>query len=471
MPTTINSAQTGSLLLFTAGDTVTITPTGSLDGSGISAGASAARATIAIDGALISDNVGIDLGAFDTDVYDDYGGNTIRIGATGSITAAGAYTIHLTSSGNTVINEGHLSSGMGSNVYLEGGNQSFTNSGTLTGGLAIFQDTYAGPGTPTSTIDNEGTMEGIVLRGGDVTVTNSGTLDDSYASLFGYGDAADTITIVNATTGVMTAGQFAINLPNTVHVTNRGILDGAISFGGGADYLFNTGQILRQDGFGTSVRMGDARDTYIGRGTVEGSVDMGDGNDFVRLVGQTTTVLGGTGTDTLVSNSDVLGSTDFETIRLFGAADADITADSTDSTLIGNMGDNTIRGGDGDDTLKGKAGADVLLGEGGEDSLFGGTGADVFMFEDIRGLSYYRGASDRIEDFVSGTDVIDLSGIDSFSTYLGTSSFSGFGTVEVRYRNASGDGEIQIDYDGDGTKDVVIMVTGVTSFTSADFVF
>ncbi len=68
--------------------------------------------------------------------------------------------------------------------------------------------------------------------------------------------------------------------------------------------------------------------------------------------------------------------------------------------LIGNAANNELRGGDGNDVLYGAEGAD---------RLWGGKGNDTFVYGKINESS--AAAPDRIEDFVSGQDKVDVSGI------------------------------------------------------------
>lgn len=72
-------------------------------------------------------------------------------------------------------------------------------------------------------------------------------------------------------------------------------------------------------------------------------------------------------------------------------------ADGSDfaDRLIGNSADNVLRGQKGDDMLEGRAGADKLI---------GGEGADTFRFS----TAPIANVVDRIEDFVTGTDRIEL---------------------------------------------------------------
>ena len=81
----------------------------------------------------------------------------------------------------------------------------------------------------------------------------------------------------------------------------------------------------------------------------------------------------------------------------------------------------------------------------------------------------------RVEDFVTG-DKIDLSTIDADTVTANDQEFDFLGTVaftdkagELRYEGSGSDVLVQGDVDGDGTADLELTVTGVSSLTSDDF--
>lgn len=76
---------------------------------------------------------------------------------------------------------------------------------------------------------------------------------------------------------------------------------------------------------------------------------------------------------------------------------------------IGGRGDDVIIGNDADNILKGNAGNDVLYGGAGKDTLWGGTGQDIFVFSAVTDSLYAQ--PDRIMDFSTGLDRIDLQGL------------------------------------------------------------
>lgn len=84
-------------------------------------------------------------------------------------------------------------------------------------------------------------------------------------------------------------------------------------------------------------------------------------------------------------------------------------------TIYGGAGNDIILAGKGNDTLYGGSGNDTLDGGKGNDTLIGGTGADIFIASQ---------GHDRVLDFVSGTDRIDMTFIYGELSIQGVSSFS-----------------------------------------------
>lgn len=133
-----------------------------------------------------------------------------------------------------------------------------------------------------------------------------------------------------------------------------------------------------------------------------------------------------------------------------------------DNILTGNINKNTLSGGDGSDTL---------IGGTGQDTLTGGAGTDIFKFTQL--LDSAVKTPDKITDFVSGTDKVDLSGIDANSlvasdqafTFIGSAAFS---KVAGQLRFASG--VLTGDTNGDGVADFQINMTGVSVLLVSDIV-
>ncbi len=153
-----------------------------------------------------------------------------------------------------------------------------------------------------------------------------------------------------------------------------------------------------------------------------------------------------------------------------------ITGDDTlygldgNDKIFGNRGDDTLYGGAGNDKLIGGGGADTLIGGAGKDILKGGAGADVFVFNDVS--DSHAGGVDRVKDFQTGIDTIDLAGIVAGElTFLGDTDFTSTGVAELRYfQNAKGNTFLLADIDGDGGIDFKVFFKGTIDFTVDDFI-
>jgi serralysin len=128
--------------------------------------------------------------------------------------------------------------------------------------------------------------------------------------------------------------------------------------------------------------------------------------------------------------------------------------------LVGNAVANKLNGNDGND---------VLNGLGGDDILTGGNGADEFRFTDGSG-------NDRIADFASGVDKINLSEIDADTAVAGNQAFTfigdaAFGNVAGQLRSYSQGGETLLagDVDGDGAADFTINLGSAAAVVSDFF--
>jgi Ca2+-binding RTX toxin-like protein len=128
------------------------------------------------------------------------------------------------------------------------------------------------------------------------------------------------------------------------------------------------------------------------------------------------------------------------------------------ATLTGTRFNDTITGGTGNDTLIGGAGNDVLAGGKGSDALTGGGGSDIFRLGgDTK--------TDRITDFLSGTDRIELGSLvfkalpkgdlSSSQFVLGTKALTP--TQHVIYDKASSN----LWYDADGSGRGAAILIGV----------
>jgi hypothetical protein len=212
----------------------------------------------------------------------------------------------------------------------------------------------------------------------------------------------------------------------------------------------------------------------------------GAGNDVLIGLDGNDTLNGGAGSDTAdysystrtftldlaVTTAQRIGTTsDNDTLISI----ENLIGGSGNNTFLGNGDANRLDGGAGRDTLDGRAGDDVLIGGLDMDTLTGGAGSDTFVFNTIADSK--RGASaDRITDFQSGLDKIDLSGIDAISgtatndafTFIGTGAFTKK-AGELRYSTSSSGTTIAGDVNGDGLADFEIVLTNKAAPVAIDF--
>jgi Ca2+-binding RTX toxin-like protein len=317
--------------------------------------------------------------------------------------------------------------------------------------------------------------------GSDIMV--GGTGDDRYYVDSGdrvYELAGEGTDIVYARTSfALTAGAYvellaavdatatdAINLTgNELDNTIQGNAGSNLLLGGdGNDYLKGFGGLDVLDGGAGNDIM------YGGTGNDRYYVDSGD--RVYEMSGEGSDIVYARTSFTLTAGSEV---------ELLTAVDAtattaiNLTGNELNNTIQGNAGMNTLMGAAGDDYLRGFAGVDVLDGGAGHDILEGGADADTFRFSDV---SHSPNATpDRIGDFVSGEDVIDLSPIDANTntpandafTFIGTSAFSST-AGELRYDVQVNGVHVYGDVNGDGMADLHIIVSSLTMISASDFI-
>ncbi|OCK58333.1 M10 family metallopeptidase C-terminal domain-containing protein [Bradyrhizobium sp. LMTR 3] len=164
-------------------------------------------------------------------------------------------------------------------------------------------------------------------------------------------------------------------------------------------------------------------------------------------------------------------------IALNAVIEKAIGGSGNDRLIASNMSC-TLSGGGGNDTLIGGTGNDRLIGGSGVDTLTGGSGGDTFAFA-FGDSSAGSGQHDKIIDFGTGTDRIDLSGIDAIGgtatldqfIFIATAGFSGSaGQLNYLYNSALGITTLQGDTNGDKTADFAIDLTGNITLTSSDIV-
>ena len=116
-------------------------------------------------------------------------------------------------------------------------------------------------------------------------------------------------------------------------------------------------------------------------------------------------------------------------------------------------------------------GADTRTGSTGTNIQYGGVGGDVFLFTAVADSS--ATSLDRIRDFDSGVDLLDISGISGGSAaFVGTGGFTSSGDTEVRYvENWAGHAVVMIDAEGNGTEDARFLVMNTAALAVDDFQF
>lgn len=143
----------------------------------------------------------------------------------------------------------------------------------------------------------------------------------------------------------------------------------------------------------------------------------------------------------------------FNIVRLgTEAADTYDETGKTESIYINaGMGDDKVTGGLGNDFLVGGAGNDTLAGREGTNSYIGGAGSDTFVFTTTA-------SNDTINDFVSGTDKIDLRAFNIGATNVASTTV-GANTV------------LGIDADANGSVDFNITLVNAARPADSDFLF
>lgn len=385
-------------------------------------------------------------------------GDVLLGDGTNTLTNAGSLTGDVSGgvAADTITNSGNL---IGF-VDLGGGTNRLTNSGNILAGDVNGSSVVAGSGA--DTVSNTKFIGGGVLIGGSSdtfanTLTNSGTIGGNFFSLsYGGGAGIDTVTNSGKMLGLLAMGDGA----NTVF--NRGSIGERISDnhsyegGTGADTIFNAvrvgkkafggaigGDVLTGDGADTvtdfitfKVKVGKVLKTVTANGHIDGTVDLGVGNDhfnggafaetvkdndgsdtvnfsggndsYIAVNGAgadgTDVVDGGKGTDTYdasgatgqvfinldtVDHQDTLiNATPITKSTATGADVSDGLKDTitgfenalgggASDVLFGTSGANFLNGNGGDDDLWGLAGSDTLDGGANQDFLIGGAGRDV----------------------------------------------------------------------------------------------
>ena len=196
---------------------------------------------------------------------------------------------------------------------------------------------------------------------------------------------------------------------------------------------------------GNDTLNGNAGNDTLDGGTGADAMKGGAGNDiyYVDNSGDRVTELLSAGTDEVRTTITQTLASNVEKGTALGTAAINLTGNTLANTLTGNSAANTLNGAGGNDTLNGGLGNDTLT---------GGAGRDVFLFSDV------ASGADKITDFVSGSDKINLHAFGITAAQVHT-AVSGSNLV------------ISVDADHNGTNDFSITLIGVTHIAASDYVF
>lgn len=296
--------------------------------------------------------------------------------------------------------------------------------------LGIYYDPYAGAALPPP---GGGDTRAINLTGNGYAQTITGNAGDNVLSGMGGND------VLNGGYGNDTLSGGAGNDTLTGGAGNDTFL---FALHDGKDIItdFSTGDTLQVTGY-----------------TAAKSVVQSGTNVIVTL--STTDVITLQNTDIATVNAGLHfssstsgGGTGGGASNTPTAGDDTLTGTSGNDTINGLAGNDTISGLAGVDTINGGDGNDIIRGGLGNDILTGGAGADIFVFEP-------KGGNDKITDFVSGTDKLDLRLLNTDMTAI----------KEVV--NTAGNMVISVDANHDGRADFTITLIHVSHVNASDFIF
>ncbi|MBC7476790.1 MAG: hypothetical protein H7317_01675, partial [Pseudorhodobacter sp.] len=329
--------------------------------------------------------------------------------------------------------------------------------------------------------------------GDDLFIEGAGSGDD----VLDGGSGSDTVDYSGALSAVRVFLQ--VFSPDRSLEFYTGLARG----GSGRDYLIYVDHAIGSR-FG-DVLCGDEGDNTLtglgGADTLQGGygadhLDGGAGRDVARYTddysGVTVNLTTGLGTSGQADGDVLVGVED-----VVGGYGRDQLAGTKRGNLLdgGSGGDDGLNGLGGNDCLLGRDGADYLSGGSGSDTLTGGTQGDSLHGDTLRGgagndhfvfvteLDSPSYSGDVIEDFsqIDGNrDLIDISALHTLplaegeapfvlTAHHGHAHFSGT-AGEVRLVEGGNSTVVQIDLDGDGYRDMEILVKNMLTLTGHDFI-
>lgn len=325
---------------------------------------------------------------------------------------------------------------------------------------------------------------------------SGGTGNDTYI----VDDAGDSV-IENASEGndtvrtilaayALTANVEDLRYTGVGNFTGTGnVLNNNIYGAGGNDTLSGGDghDNLTGNGGDDSLYGGTGHDTLSG-GTGADTMEGNDGNDayVVDNVGDVVAELSGEGVSDIVYSflATYTLAAEIENLQWNGSGSFTGTGNVLDNIIWSGGSDDTLSGGDGNDELRSSAGNDTLNGGDGDDLMVGSSGADTYTGgadSDVFQIGYWDSGTgtdaDRITDFQTGADLVDVSGWDAdFNapgnqafTFVGGAAFTGT-AGELRTYFDGTDTWLQGDITGDAVADFEIRFDGNVSLAGSDFI-
>lgn len=308
--------------------------------------------------------------------------------------------------------------------------------------------------------------------------------NDSYAvddaSDAVYENAGEGYDRVLATASFRLGSSAEVELLSAANQSGTGALDLAGN-GTAQTVIGNEGTNSLEGLGGNDTLYGLGGNDYLDGGTGADQLIGGTGNDWYFVDDANDIVIenAGEGSDRVLTTLSYALSASAE-VELLSAADQngttaiDLSGSSSGQSIIGNEGTNRIDGLAGNDTLFGLGGNDVLDGGLGFDYLVGGAGADTFAFSTALGGDNF----DRITDFVSGSDRIQLSqsvfaalglgGIAAGQFVAGTAALDA--DDRILYDQATGTIFYDADGNGSGAAVAFAQLNAGTTLVASDFI-
>ncbi|MDR5617492.1 M10 family metallopeptidase C-terminal domain-containing protein [Arsenophonus sp.] len=146
----------------------------------------------------------------------------------------------------------------------------------------------------------------------------------------------------------------------------------------------------------------------------------------------------------------------------------DILGAEGDDIIEGGNGPDSLYGGSGNDKIDGGDGDDRIIGGPGADKLTGGIGKDLFSYNSVNDST--AESPDRITDFQSGIDIINLYGVitDDKLKQIPIKKVDKFtGNINellLNYDESINETSLMLDHDGDGLAEFKIDIVGRVDF-------